>query len=201
METLQHIILWCSIGGIVLAAIVWLAVAAFPALRHLRWVLFLFAAGMILYGGAKGGRTGTVSFPTVGEDSRYLINRGSFVTNDYVHIDFTTLVIPGSANLFVYRRELGETNDLAWVEHLATTIAAFDPPQDLQFPAATNYNWIVFSDWTPGSAVETNGVWHTYWGLDRKAHIHIIPIRTAIRVDDTVIATPKSKAESERNDQ
>lgn len=194
------IIIWSLLIGIVIISILALCLVAakvFTRMHHL--IVFLaFAAAMILYAGTKHG---TVSFPTVGNDARYIFDRGSYVTNDYVHIDFWTVAVPASANLFIHRRPLDETNDFAWVEHLSTTIGQFNPPQDIFYPDATNYDWIVYSDWTPGPAVQTNGVWHTYWGVDRQMKVHIIPLRTAIRVGDTVIATPKSKADSERNEQ
>lgn len=166
-----------------------------PRAKSAKKPMLIFFVAATLYGGAK--HFATVTILNTDTDAVYLIDRGSFVTNDYVHLDFTTVVIPQTANLFIYRRQVDSTNDIDWTEHLATTIGEFSPPQDIQFPLATNFNWIVFSDWTPGPAVETNGVWYAYWGLDQQHHEKLIPIRTMIRVDDEVIATPKSKADSE----
>lgn len=179
-----------------LLALGWLAWRyVLPKARKAKKPMLLFFVVATLYGGAK--HIATVTILNTSDDAVYLIDRGSYVTNDYVHVDFATVVIPQTANLFVYRRQVDSTNDVDWTEHLATTIGEFNPPQDIQFTAATNYNWMVFSDWTPGPAVETNGVWHAYWGLDQQRHEKLIPIRTMIRVDDEVIATPKSKADSE----
>lgn len=190
----RALVIICLVGLVAcLAALA--AVFLAPMLRRFRWPFAIAAAGLMFYAGAKHG--GIITFPDIG-GVHYLVDNGSFVTNDYVHIDYTAVVIPPAANLYVYRRVIASTNDSDWVEHLASTVGSFAPPQDLAFPAATNYNWMVFSDWTPGPSVETNGVWHAYWGLDRKRREKLIPVRTAIRVDGTIIATPKSKADQER---
>lgn len=162
-----------------------------PRAKSAKKPLLIFFVAATLYGGAK--HFATVTILNTDTDAVYLIDRGSFVTNDYVHVDFTTVVIPQTANLYIYRRQVDSTNDIDWTEHLATTIGEFSPPQDIQFPLATNFNWIVFSDWTPGPAVETNGVWYAYWGLDQQHHEKLIPIRTCVRIDNDIIATPGSK--------
>ena len=171
------------------------AVLAAPMVRRIRWPFAVAAVGLMLYAGAKHG--GTITFPDIG-GIRYLVDNGSYVTNDYVHVDYTAVVVPATANLYVYRREISSTNVADWIEELASTVGAFDPPQDLAFPAATNYNWMVFSDWTPGPSVETNGVWRAYWGNDQRRHERLIPVRTAIIVNGEIIDSPTSKADSER---
>lgn len=195
MSQLQNIQYMVAFAAMALIPTAIIMIAAYPALKRMRKVFLVMAIGLTLYAGAK--HIGTITILNTDTDSVYLIDRGSYVTNDYIHVDFTTVVIPQTANLFVYRRQVDSTNDVDWTEHLATTIGEFNPPHDIQFASATNYNWIVFSDWTPGPAVETNGVWHAYWGLDQQRQELLIPIRTMIRVDDEVIATPKSKVDSE----
>lgn len=187
--------LMLAFAGLIATFLAPAIIIATPALRRMRKPITVFACLLTLYAGAK--HLATITFPTLGDSINYFQDSGSYVTNDYVHVEFTTVVIPQTANLFVYRRQIDSTNDIDWVEHLATTIGEFDQPQDIQFAAATNFDWIVFSTWTPGPAVETNGVWHAYWGLDQQRHESLIPVRTMIRVDDEVIATPKSKADSE----
>lgn len=194
MTTFQKTMLVIGLFGGIVAIAIPIVVIITPQLRKARRIFFIAVAGLTLYAGSKWAPT--VTYPPVG-DVNYLVDRGSFVTNDFVHIDFTTVVIPSSANLYIYYRALGSTNVTDWVEYLATTIGEFNPPQDIVYPAATNYNWMVFSDWTPGPAVETNGVWHAYWGLDQRRREKLIPIRTAVRVNSTVIATPKSKSDHE----
>lgn len=194
MSRFQYLALVIALVGLALTAAIGLGIAVAPALKRMRMVFVAFAIGLTFYAGGK--HCGGITILNTESELVCLIDRGSYVTNDYVHVDFTTVVIPQTANLFVYRRQVDSTNDVDWTEHLATTIGEFNPPQDIQFTAATNYNWLVFSDWTPGPAVETNGVWHAYWGLDRQRHAKLIPIRTCIRIDNDIIATPKSKDES-----
>lgn len=161
------------------------------------------AAVLCAVGGVSllyGGRKGRVSYPYVDWEQRWLLDSGSYVTNDFVHLDYTRIVVPSSAPVFVAARQVASTNDLDWAVVTNTTFAAWPPPQDLPFPAATNYDWIVYTTWTPGPTVTTNGVWHSYWGLDKSVRRHIIPIRSAVRVDGEVIATPKSKREADQNE-
>lgn len=154
-----------------------------------RFMLLAVALVATLYGGRKG----TISYPRTDPLAAYLVNVGSYVTNDAVHVNFTRVIVPDAANLYIDRRLVSSTNDADWVNHLTTTFAQFQPPQDIPCQAATNWDWIVYTDWTPGPSVQTNGVWHAMFGLDRQAGRHIIPVRACIRVDADVIATPKSK--------
>lgn len=169
-----------------------LAALALKAVRASVWraaFLAVFACAFIFYGATKG----TISFPYTDFEKRYLVDNGSYVTNDFIHVNFTRLLAPSSADLHIDFRQWQSTNDAEWVSLVDTTFADFQLPQDIQFPNATNFNFAVYTTWTPGAAVRTNGVWHSYWGLDRKLHFHMIPVRTAVRVDDEIIATPKSK--------
>lgn len=169
-----------------------MAALALKAVRASVWraaFLAVFACAFIFYGATKG----TISFPYTDFEKRYLVDNGSYVTNDFIHVNFTRLLAPSSADLHIDFRQWQSTNDAEWVSLVDTTFADFQLPQDIQFPNATNFNFAVYTTWTPGAAVQTNGVWHSYWGLDRKLHFHMIPVRTAVRVDDEIIATPKSK--------
>lgn len=192
MTTYQKIMLAIGLVGLAVALLIPLVISVTPQLKKARKIFFFAATGLTLYAGAKW--MPTVTYPAVG-DVNYLIDRGSYVTNDYVHIDFSTVVIPTNANLYIFRKAL-DIAEAQWVEHLETTIGEFNPPQDIYFPTASNYNWMVFSDWTPGPAVETNGVWHAYWGLDLRRREKLIPVRTCVRIDSDVIATPKSKKDA-----
>lgn len=156
--------------------------------------LVLIAVGVVctLYGGRKG----RVTYPQTDPTAAYIVDAGSYVTNDYVHVNFTRIIAPDSATLYIDRREVSSTNDADWVTHLTTTFSQFQVPQDIPFSCATNWDWVVYTDWTPGPTVQTNGVWHAMFGLDRKSGNHIIPVRSCIRLDTEVIATPKSKEDN-----
>ena len=140
-----------------------------------------------------GGSKSHVTYPRTDPSVAWLVDRGSWVSNDVVHIDFYRLVVPESANLYIDRRPSGSTNDADWVELLATTFAEFDLPHDLNVPAATNFDFAVYTDWTPGPAAETNGVWRARWALDRVRRNYIIPVRTSVNLDGETIAPPNRR--------
>ena len=139
-----------------------------------------------------------VRFPRTDPEQSYLTDRGSYVDSDTdaVHIDFSRIIVPDSATLYIDRIE--HADGAEFVNHLTTTFGDARPPIDFTYPHATNYDWVVYTDWTPGPAVQTNGAWHALWGRDTGRR-YIIPVRTAIRVDGDTIATPKSR-EDARNE-
>lgn len=142
-------------------------------------------------------RKGNVSYPATDPTTAYLRDDGSYVTNDLVHVSFTRIIVPDTATLYIDRRRVAdEGDDSAWIGHLETTFADFRVPHDIQFASATNWDWIVYTTWSPGPSVQTNGVWHAVWGKDQKLHRYFIPLRTSVRVDGKVIATPKSKEDN-----
>ena len=154
--------------------------------------LALLGAVCMLYGGRKGN----ITYPYTDYEMRYLVDNGSYVASNIVHVAFSRYVAPASADFFISFRSVDSTNDLDWTVFTNTTFSAFAVPCDIEYPAATNYDWICYTTWTPGPTVQTNGVWHSYWGTDKKLHTHLIPIRSAVRVDGETIATPKSKREA-----
>lgn len=97
--------------------------------------------------------------------------------------------------IYVDRIQDGDESGI-WTTEYESTIADLVLPLEIHIANATNYRWMVYTDWTPGPTVQTNGVWHANWALDRRARRYIIPLRTAVRVDGATIATPKSKEDS-----
>ena len=55
--------------------------------------------GLVMYGGSKG--TKTVSFPRTDIERAYLVDAGSYVSNDVVHVAFTTFLVPPEAPIFL----------------------------------------------------------------------------------------------------
>lgn len=157
----------------------------------------LFALSVLAVACTVCARKGHIAYPATDPATSYLRDDGSFVTNDLVHVSFTRIIVPDTATLCIDRRPVSrEGDDSAWTSHIETTFAEFRVPQDIGFAAATNWDWVVYTTWTPGPSVLTNGVWHAMWGKDRKMRRHFIPLRTCVRVDGQVIATPKSKEDS-----
>lgn len=160
-------------------------------------------AVMIVAAVTYGARKGTVTFPRTSPEIAYLQNDGSYVASNILHIAFTRIIVPDSAALYIdFRAVTNETDDTAWQNFISTTFVEFAAvgQSDFEVENATNYDWVVYTDWTPGPAVQTNGVWHANWGRDRTTGDYIIPVRTAIRLDGDTIATPKSREDSKDDD-
>ena len=162
--------------------------------RAVRYALLVpFVAGMIVYGSTKA----RVTYPMTEAGRAYLVDRGSYVTNDFVHIDFERRIVPDDAALVIERRGVASTNDTDWAEFLRTTFAAFAVPTDLPCAGATNWTWIVYADWAPGPSVHTNGILETKWGVSARDAAHRaerlavgVPAQTTVWADGEMLGTP-----------
>ena len=158
--------------------------------RVAKAVFVAAALAGVLYGGTKVGR---VTYPKTDAAAAYLVDRGSYVTNDYVHIDFERRIVPDDAALVIERRELASTNDTDWAEYVRSTFAAFAVPTNLPCANATNWNWVIYADWTPPPSVHTNGILEVKWGTSRKDAAGLavgIPVQTTVWSDGTMLGTP-----------
>lgn len=152
-----------------------------------------FVVGMIIYGSTKA----RVTYPRTEAGRAYLVDRGSYVTNDFVHLDFERRIVPDDAALVIERRGVASTNDTDWAEFLRTTFAAFAVPTDLPCAGATNWTWIVYADWAPGPSVHTNGILETKWGVSARDAAHRaarlavgVPAQTTVWADGEMLGTP-----------
>lgn len=109
------------------------------------------ALACILYGGRKG--TVTVSDP-------YIVNSGSYLTNDVAHISIAkrTPILPDDTEILVYARQVDSTNAADWVR-LEPHLTFADHPHDYSLPNATNHDVMVAANYVPAPTVHTNGVW------------------------------------------
>lgn len=161
--------------------------------RLAKWLLLApFAVGMFIHGATK-----PVRFPPTEAGVQYLVDRGSYVTNDFVHLDWTRRIVPDDAALVVERRPVASTNAADWASFLETTFAAFSVPTNLPCAGATNWAWQVFADWTPPPAVQTNGVLHALWGVSlrdaafRAAGLAVgVPAQSTAWGDGALLGTP-----------
>ena len=162
--------------------------------RAVRYALLVpFVAGMIVYGSTKA----RVTYPMTEAGRSYLVDRGSYVTNDFVHIDFERRIVPDDAALVIERRGVASTNDTDWAEFLRTTFAAFAVPADIPCAGATNWTWIVYADWAPGPSVHTNGILEAKWGVSARDAAHRaerlavgVPAQTTVWADGEMLGTP-----------
>ena len=119
-----------------------------------------------------------VNFPYTDPEARYLFDNGSYVTNDAVHLAFTTLLLPSDAPILLDYRVKGSTNDADFATAFNLPLGSLTLPLDYPFPAATNYDWYCYSTWTPGAQSVTNDIYILNW---RAANDDaLVPIRTAI---------------------
>lgn len=119
----------------------------------------------------------SVAFPTPTEKKRekdpigflrtdvevvYLIDNGSYVSNNIVHLDFKhNVLLPPRAMLFldyIPKTEPADSNN--FTTYLSGTLESFDGrlPIEFEFENAISNRWIFYTTYTPGPNVHTNGV-------------------------------------------
>lgn len=117
--------------------------------------LGLLACAAIIVGGTKS---------TVSVNDPYIMDNGSYVTNDLVHVDISARFsfVGGGTEILIYSRDLSQTNAEDWVKLVRAEEGPYrlsEFPLDIPFPNATNYNFLVAANYIPESTVHTNGVW------------------------------------------
>ena len=195
-------VLLLSLAGIAACPIAQDALAKLRSVFRKSKVQGILAAaavgGAVKYGGSKGTRN--VSFPRTDIEQAYLIDSGSYVTNDLVHVSFSTFLVPQDAWIVLDYWPDGSTNETDIVTAYTATLAEFPQPLDFPFENAISNRWYCYTTWTPGPAVQTNGVWQTIWMTDRIDNRFLIPIRTRIEVDGESVAPPTPATEQEQED-
>ena len=160
IHAIQSVIVWACAAALVMISsaviLVGAGKAAATAKRRLRGSVFAMCAvalACILYGGRKG--TVTVSDP-------YIVNSGSYLTNDVAHISIAkrTPILPDDTEILVYARQVDLTNATDWVR-LEPHLTFADHPHDYALANATNHDVMVAANYVPAPTVHTNGVWQT----------------------------------------
>ena len=148
-----------------------------------RFVFALGVAMLTLYAGSKGGR---VNYPRTDPEVWYLMDNGSAVSNDCVVLNFSrNLIVPATAWFYLYALDSAYTNDADWAEFsfcvYSNRFQNMVLPQIVPFPAATNFNFAAFTDWTPPPVTHTNGVAYVMWqmGSDKPTN-NLALIRTGV---------------------
>lgn len=146
-----------------------------------------------------------VLFPYTDPSARYLFDAGSYVTNDAVHLAFTTLLVPPTGMIYLdcQQKMTGGENTNQWTTAFALPLGSLDLPLDYEWPNATNYSWCCYTDWTPGSQTITNDIFIINWMTARDPsqtdgqpdlspvpdELPIIPVRTSFFLDADQIIT------------
>lgn len=134
------------------------------------------------------------SFPTASEkkyerihfyhastDTVYLINNGSYVSNNTVHVDFVTRLLPDSAFIYLdYAPKGSENNPNAYTTYLARHSSQFPRIMDIEFENAISNSWVIYTTYTPGPVVHTNGVAVAEFFRSQKYNNVAVPKRSTI---------------------
>lgn len=116
----------------------------------------------------------SVAFPTSAEKKRekdpigflrtdpevvYLIDNGSYVSNNIVHLEFTPRLLPPSAELFLdFIPKTEPVDSTAYTNYLSGTVETVPNVVEFEFENAISNRWIFYTTYTPGPNVHTNGV-------------------------------------------
>lgn len=150
-------------------------------------------------------KSGTVTYLRTDPEVPYLTNVHSVLDEYGLHLNFTVDDrIPGTANIFIARKQISPPES-DWTTQwqfplMSIPMAEMTYHAQLQYPNSTNHNWVVYTDWTPGTTVHTNGVWQANWGNDNKGRGFIIPVNTKVVVDGETLAPPNRVEKEESNE-
>lgn len=90
---------------------------------------------------------------------KYLIDKGSWVSNNFVHLEFETRLLPPSAPLFLdYIPKTEPADSINYTTYLAGTVESVPQIVDFSFENAISNRWVFYTTYTPGPNVHTNGV-------------------------------------------
>lgn len=159
----------------------------------------VFALIAAIVGGTKPSIR-PVNFPRTDIEQPYLIDTGSYVSNNVVHVDFTTFLIPNTAPVVLAYWPNESTNEAEMVEYINQPLSAWPRPLDFEIENAISNRWYCYTTWTPGPVVHTNGVWQQTGMTEWRNHRDTILIRTIIIEDGEPIAPPHFENETEGDD-
>ena len=89
----------------------------------------------------------------------YLIDTGSWVSNNVVHLEYSTRLLPPSAPLFldyIPKTELPDPTN--YTTYLSGTVESVPNVVEFEFEGAISNRWVFYTTYTPGPVVHTNGV-------------------------------------------
>jgi hypothetical protein len=151
-------------------------------------IILPFCIVMFLHGGSKVV-SGVIRFPASEDGERWLSDNGSSLSDDVVHLDFIADdQVPDDAMIYLDRKLMTDGSYVAW-----TAVDSWQwgdlkdvLPIDYVFEGAISNNWYVYTDFTPGVVVITNGVlncsWQELFG-DRKIDngtLEGVPLKTKV---------------------
>lgn len=159
--------------------------------RGRRLPMVVLAGVCIAYGGSK------IRFPRSNPYYELIRDVGSEATADGLVIRYSRhRILPDTADFQVWTRPLGSTNDSDYVERVASTVGACPSPFHLELPGATNMEAVVFTTWSPGPSVHTNGTLVVWWRGTNTADgaVLAVPLGTSVTEGGARLAPPERVA-------
>lgn len=165
------VVMWLSITVMIMLGIsVYFYGLDYTVRRFLRnhpWVSIPMLMVTTAYGGTKLYHM--LNFPRTDPDVAYIIDAGSYATNDHVLVSFRTVALPPDARIILGYAPADATNETQFVVYADLTLAEWRSLLPARFDwggqwgdRADNYRWYIFTLWTPAPSVHTNGVLNCY---------------------------------------
>lgn len=168
-ETLNDMIMHYGAYIIVIGLAVVFAAYAYRKVKKQTGSRFVASIFLVVFIGMA-----SVAFPTSAEKKRekdpigflrtdaeivYLIDNGSYVSNNIVHLEFSTRLLPPSAELFLdYIPKTEPADSTAYTTYLSGSVETVPNVVEFEFENAISNRWIFYTTYTPGPNVHTNGV-------------------------------------------
>ena len=128
-------------------------------------IILPFCIVMFLHGGSKIV-SGVIRFPASEDGERWLYDNGSSLSDDVVHLDFIADdQVPDDAMIYLDRKLITDGSDVGWTAEASWAWGEIKDclPIDYLYEGAISNNWYVYTDYTPGVVVVTNGVLNSDW--------------------------------------
>lgn len=168
-DILNNMIMQYGSYAILLGLVVVFAAYAYQKIKKQTGSKFVASIFLVVFIGMA-----SVAFPTSREKQRvkdpigflrtdpeivYLIDNGSYVSNNIVHLEFSIRLLPPSAALFLdYIPKTEPADSTAYTNYLSGTVATLPTIVEFEFENAISNRWIFYTTYTPGPNVHTNGV-------------------------------------------
>lgn len=160
------------VAGVVVAAFAALAHTAYPTSAEKN----------------TSDRKEPITFLQTDPEIVYLIDTGSWVSNNVVHLEFSTRLLPSSAPLFldyIPKTELPDSNN--YTAYLSGTVESVPNVFEFEFEGAISNRWVFYTTYTPGPNVHTNGVAVAEFMKAAKYDNVAVPKRSTIWEDGKMI--------------
>lgn len=130
------------VAGIIIAAFGVLAYTAYPTSAE-----------------KNPDRKEPITFLQIDPEIVYLVDLGSYVSNNVVHLEYSPRLLPPSAPLFLdYIPKTEPPESQNYTTYLAGTVESVPQIIDFTFEGAISNRWVFYTTYTPGPNVHTNGV-------------------------------------------